>query len=462
MSGLRSTVYRGGGYLAARQVMGMVLSAGSVLALTRLLGPATYGLYAAALALQLLAQTVAGLGVQTYLVRLPGEAGDEDYDHALSFLLVAGAAATLVSLLALPAVEHVSRLELGLPALVLFAATPVQLVAAVPMARIERALDFRSVARIELSGQVAFVAVAVTLAFAGYGIWAPILGFWVQHLVNGTLYFGAAHYRPHWRWSSAANRAMIRFGSGYTVSVWVWHARRLVNPMVVGRYLGSEGVAYVALATQLAAQLGFIVSVAWRLSTATLARLQDDPARTARAIAHGMHLQALAVGVPLVVFGWFGDRLVPLLFGATWAPVMQVYPAIALGFLASSVFMLQSSALSVRHRNWEVTAFHASNVLLLGGTALVLVPRLGLAGYALAEVVALLSYGVLHLLVRLYIPRFWHPAPALACAAFAVALVLPQLWVLGLLLTGAVLLARPTRVLAGDMWNQFRGRAYDG
>lgn len=461
-TGLRGTVYRGGGYMAARQVVGMVLGAAGVLLLTRLLGPAVYGLFAAALALQLLAQTLAGLGVNTYLVRLPGQAMDDDWDHALSFLLVAGAAATAVSLLALPLVERISRLDLGLPALVLFLATPVQLAAAVPMARVERALDFRSVARIELVGQAAFVSVAVGLAFAGLGIWAPVIGFWVQHLVHAAAYFVAARYRPRWNWSATANRAMLRFGSGYSISVWVWQARRLVNPLVVGRYLGSEGVAWVAVATQIAAQLGFVVGIAWRLSNAALAKVQDDPVRTARAIAHGMHLQALAVGPPLVIFGLFGDRLVPLLFGAGWEPVMQVYPAVALGFLASAVFLLQSSALYVRHRNWAVAGFHAVNVLLLLATALFLVPRVGLVGYAWAEVAALLSYGVLHVLVRLYIPRFWHPAPALACLAFAVALALPGQKLLGLLLVSAVLLARPTRAIAAGMWNELRGRAYDG
>jgi O-antigen/teichoic acid export membrane protein len=461
MSGLRRSVYRGGGYLAVRQLVGLVLSAGGVVLLTRLLGPAQYGLYAAALTLQLFIQVLASLGVNTYLVRHAGEDGEERYHHAFSFLLLAAVAAVAVGVLALPLLERFSRLPLGLPALVLFLAMPVQLLASVPMARIERALDFRGVAHIELAGQAAFVGVAVALAAAGAGVWAPVLGFWVQQLIQSGGYFRRAHYRPRWLWSRAATSDMLRFGTGYSVSLWVWQARRLVNPLIVGRYLGSEAVGYVAVSIQIASQLGFVVSAAWRLSTAALAKVQSDAQRTANAIGDGMHLQALAVGPPLVAFGWVGGWLVPQVFGPAWAPLMLVYPAVALGFLTSSVFLLQSSALYVRRRTWQVGAFHLVNVALLAGTALVFVPRVGVIGYAYAEVAALLSYVVLHAYTRTYVARLSYGAPALAWLAFALALALPGNVVAGALLVGAVLLLKPTRELVTGMWREMRGHAYD-
>jgi O-antigen/teichoic acid export membrane protein len=461
MNGLRTLVYRGGGYLAARQLLGMVLSAGGMLLLTRLLGPAEYGLYAAALALQMLAATLAAWGIGTYLVRLPGEEREEDYHHAVSFLLVAGAGATLLWLFALPLVEQVSRLELGKPALLLFLVTPIQLVATVPMARIERKLDFRTVAHVELAGQFAFFVVGVTLAFAGFGVWAPVLGLWAQHIVQSTGYFAAARYRPRWLWSTAACRDMLSFGTGYSTSIWLWQARRLVNPMVVGRYMGSEAVAYVALATQIAAQFGFIVGVAWRLSTAALAKIQTDAERTARAIAEGMHLQALAVGPPLVAFGWVGEWAVPLVFGEEWRPVMQVYPAVALAFLTSSVFLLHSSALYVRRRSMDVALFHVLNLGILAAVAWLLVPGRGLQGYAFAEIAALASYLALQLAAQRHVGSMGYATPASVWLAFAIAILLPgQVW-LGAVLVGAVLLDRSTRELAMGMWKHVRGHAYD-
>jgi O-antigen/teichoic acid export membrane protein len=460
MTGLRSAVYRGGGYLAFRQLGGLLLSAAGVVLLTRLLGPAAYGLYAAALSLQLFVHVIAGWGVGTFLVRHTGDDSDERYHHALSLLLVAGTGAVALAVLALPLLERFSRLDLGLPALVLFLALPVQLAAGVPMAKIERALDFRAVARTELGGQAAFVSVGVGLAAAGFGVWAPVLGFWAQQLVQTAGYFGCADYRPRLRWSSAANAAMLRFGYGYSASLCLWQARRLVNPLFVGRYLGTEAVGYVAVALQIASQLGFMVSAAWRLSTAALAKIQTDPERTARAMAEGMYLQLLTVGPPLVAFGWIGGWLVPHVFGPAWAPLMLVYPGVAIAFLSSSIFLLQSSALYVRQRTWEVSAFHLANVLLLAGAALLFVPRVGLAGYAFAEVAALASWVVLYTFVRRYVARLPSALPAVVWLAFAIALALPQDPWLGLVPVGAVLLLRPSRELAAGIWRDVRRSAY--
>jgi O-antigen/teichoic acid export membrane protein len=459
---LRRAVYRGGGHLAMRQVAGMVMGAGGILLLTRLMGPAQYGLYAAALALQTLAAILACWGVGTWLVRQPGEERAQDRHRAFSFLAVAGLIALALCVAALPLVERFSRLGLGLPALVLFLATPLQVITTVPMAQLERALDFRSVARIELASQFAFFLTAVLFAAAGFGVWAPVLGFWAQHLLQAAGYFAAARYRPRWAWDPATNRAMLRFGAGYSTSIWIWQARRLVNPLIVGRYLGSEAVAWVALAIQIASQLGFVVGIAWRLSTATLARLQADAERTARALGEGMHLQALAVGPPLVAFGWLGGWLVPTVFGAEWAPVMQVYPAIALGFLTSSVFLLESSALYVRERTWDVALFHVVHIALLGGAALFLVPRWGMAGYAWSEVAALMSYATLHYFATRHVARLPFAVPAATWVVFAIALALPDRPLIGGLLIASVLFIRSTRELAAGMWRELHGHASHG
>jgi O-antigen/teichoic acid export membrane protein len=458
---LRQEVYRGGGYLAARQAAGLVLSVGGVLLLTRLLGPATYGMYAAALTLQLFAQTLAGWGVGTYLIRYEGDERIERYHHASSFLVVAGIAVVVLLALALPLAERWSRLAgLSVPALLLFAAIPLQLLTSVPMARIERALAFRVVARVEMAGQFTFFAASVSLALAGAGVWAPVAGFWLQQLVHAAGYFSGAHYRPEWSWSKSANRAMLNFGGGYSVSLWLWQARRLANPLIIGRYLGSEGVAWVAVATQIVTQLSTLSAVTWRLSVAVLSRVQTDAERTGRSISEGMQLQALVVGPPLVAFGWLGGWLVPLLFGADWTPLMRIYSAIAIGFLTNALFQLHSSALYVRKRTADMSAFHAVHVLLLAGTAALLVPRLGLIGYAWAEIAALLSYAVLHWRTRRVVTHLSYGAPAAAWAAFALALALPNNPWAGALLITLVLALPSTRTVLSGLWQHARRHVY--
>lgn len=457
MTGIRGSVYRSGGYLGVRYGVGLLLSAGGVLLLTRLLGPAEYGLYAAAAGFHAVVYTLAQWGVGTYLVRHEDGEDVQRYHHAASFLLVVGVGLVAMAALLLPLAERWTRLDgLALPALALFVAVPVQLLAVVPTAKLERGLDFRSVAGVEMAGQAGFFAAAVALAAAGAGVWAPVAGVWAQQTLQAAGYAHRAGYRYRWAWSGTEARALMAFGFSYSASIWLWQARRLANPLIVGRWLGAEAVAYVAVAAQLATHVGVLGVAALRMSTAVLARVQRDGPRTAAAVGEGMQLQALALGPPLVVFGWLGGWLVPALFGAGWTPLMTVFPAVALGLLTASMFGLQSSALYVRRKNWEVAWSHGAHLALLAGAALVLVPRLGLVGYAWAEVAALASFPVLHLSLTRVVGPIPYGATGPLWAAFAVALALPgRVWVGAALMAGAALLPA-TRRLVGGVWRELR------
>ena len=64
---LRSQVLRGGAYLGFRQLVGLLINVVGVLLLTRALGPAAYGRYAAALGLFGALQLGAQLGIGVFL-----------------------------------------------------------------------------------------------------------------------------------------------------------------------------------------------------------------------------------------------------------------------------------------------------------------------------------------------------------------------------------------------------------
>ncbi|MEX0892411.1 MAG: oligosaccharide flippase family protein [Gemmatimonadota bacterium] len=403
MSGgsLRAEVLRGGAYLTLRQAAGTAISVVGILLLTRTIGPGAYGVYAAALALYLAVQLFAQMGAHVFLVRMETERGPELYRAASTLLLGLGLLGAGLGVASLPLVARWTGIE-GIVAVsvAVFAALPLANLAQVPLARLERALDYRRVAWIELAGQVSYFAVALPLAFwlapAGHGAWAPTGGFLTQQLVLVVLTHLGARYAPRLHWDGALVREIVHYGGGYTASMGIYQLRRLVNPLVVGRYAGAEAVGTIAVTIQIVGQLSFVAVATWRLSTAALARVQQDTARLRRAISEGMRLQVVAVGPFLVLFAWLAPWLVPLLLGRAWSGIGVVYPFIAVAMLVNAMFNLHSSALYVLRQNGQVAVFHAVQTGLLAGGALVLVPRLGLIGYGLAELLAVASYAVLH------------------------------------------------------------------
>ena len=394
---LRSLVMRGGAYMGMRQLSGIFLSIGGMVMLTRAIGPANYGLYIAALNIFAFIQVILQGGVRAYLVRQNEEGEERVYDQATTLMLIFGVAGTALMLAALPLLEGWERMDgFGPVALAMFLNLPVTLLIMVPMARLERNLDYKRVAISEFAGAATYYLVALPLAFEGLGVMAPVVGWWTQQLVTLVFVCRAARYLPRLSWDRKLVGSMIRYGTSFSASNVIFQTRQLVNPLIVGPYLGAEAVGYVALAIRLVARLTFLKETAYRLSIPALARLQQDRPRMVRAVSEGMKLQLLALGPLLVGFGWVAVWLLPFVFGPKWEPAMEIYPFIALSYLINALFNMHSSALYALRRNLKVASFTLTHVILFAGSALLLVPRLGLVGYGAAEIVALTSYVVIH------------------------------------------------------------------
>jgi len=424
---LRAQALRGGVFLTLRQILGLAISLGTVLFVTRTIGPEAYGVYAVASGLATFALQIAQLGVPVYLVR--AERSDDNDIHAAFTLL--GIIGLIVLILAYPIgvfLERYSRVsgvaEVGF---CLLALAPIHLLGVLFLAYLERNLDFGKVSWAELLGTLAQFAIAVFLAWRGLGFWAPTWGWAAGRVLTFFLSVYFSRLRPKLIWDQARWKSMLEYGLGYSASIWLWQARSLVNPLIVAPLAGSHAAGYVALTMRLVESLAFVKSITWRLSIAVLAKVQGDFLRLRRAVEEGMWLQVLLLGPFLVGFAWLGPWVIPRLLGEAWGGVMSLYPFVALSSLANAVFALHSSALYVVRRNWEVGKFHIFHVTLLALGAWVLVRLLGYLGYGIAELVAFLSYGAIHKSFNKIFGPLRYGKTMIAAAAFGLALFYQQL-----------------------------------
>ena len=394
---LRGKVFEGGAMLMVRQLISMGLSLMGLLVITRIIGPAAYGPYVAALGICMYAQNVGQAGIGVWLVRTPETLSEHTYHIATTVLAIS--AVTLVA--AIEGGMGLIKTWIPMPGLerllsVLMLTVVLQTLSVTAAAKVERSLDFRRVAVLETGGQLLYYATALPLVFLGLGVWSLVTGYLLQQLFMCVGFHVAARYRPRFAWHGPTVRTMLGYAFGYAASDWVWQLRNLVNPVIAGHFLTADAVGQIGLAIRMLELLSFTKNVAYRLSAAVLARVQDQPAKLVAAATDGMRLQTLALGPVLIGFSWFGGFLLSIVFGKRWAPVMTVYPFLALSYLTNAQFNMHSSILYVLRRNWDVAWFHIVHVVLFAGAAWVLVNHFGLIGYGYAEVVALLSYPVIH------------------------------------------------------------------
>lgn len=462
MEGLRGKVLRGGKVLVLRQGLGILFGLLGTALLLRVLGPKEYGLYAASLGLYTYLLGLGQWGIGAYLVRREGEEGVRPFQQGLSLMLLLGTATALFGILLLPLLGRWVGLEGFMPvALALFLGLPFSLLSLPFTAYLERSLEYAGLARVELLGQVLYYLLALPLALGGLGVWAPVLGFWGQTIFTFLGLWWLSRIPFRWRWDLKEVQSMLRYGLGFSSSLWVWQLRSLVNPLIVGRYLGAEAVGQVQLSIRLVETLAFIKGVSWRLSMPAFARLQGDRRRLAQAIAEAAEVQVLLVGLPLLAFSFLGPWVIPALFGPAWMPVVTLFPFVALGYLLNSVFNMHSSALYVLRRNFEVTVFHVVHVFLFAGTAWLLVgSSLGPLGYGWAEVVALGSYFVIYRETVKAVGPLDHSVALTWSFALGLALFWPFMAPLALLPFLALALSRSRKRLwevSASLWSGLRG-----
>ena len=392
-----SQTVRGGVYLAARYGLGGVVSLGNMLVMTWWIGPHSYGVFVTAIGLVAFLSNLARAGVDTYLVRRKAAPGARLYDVAATLILSVSIGLTLMGAALAPVlIRWYGSREFVAPYMVLLLSIPASGLTGIPMAKLERKLNFRSVAGIELGGQSLGLLVATILACSGLGVWAPVAGQIAWQIFVLLAACVSARMVPRLRFDAGQAREMLSFGIGLTASLRTWQLRTLVNPLLVGRFAGAEGVAFVALALRIAEALGTFRLAAGRIAIATLARLQNKREEFRTTLERALYLQVITLGPLLCVFSLLGPSIVRHVIGVRWTPSLVVYPFVAAGVLVNSIYNLQASALFVLGRQWTVMHSYVAHVGLLAAGTLFLLPRVGIAGYGWAELLACGAYFLIH------------------------------------------------------------------
>jgi O-antigen/teichoic acid export membrane protein len=435
VTSLREKAIKGGAFLLVRQAIGIVISVVGVLLVTRIIGPRQYGLFAAGAGIVTFLYMFGTWGLDVYLLRKTEEPEEKEFHQAFTLLLLVA----LALCFGVIALRHLIGGFLKMPEessllFVLALGIPLNLLTVPAVVKLDRDLNFKQVAINELISQTAYYLIAVPLAFRGAGAWAPVAGFLARQVGLLTLSYWTAKYRPSLHWEGGLIKKMLGYGLSYSTSIWVYQLRRLVNPIVVGRFAGAEAVGYVAVCVRVVEMISFASSATWRLAMPAFAKLNGDAARLRNAIAEGMRFQAVAVGFPLASFTLLVPFLIPLGFGQHWTPAVKVFPLIALGYFSNVVFNLHSSVLYMLEKNIQVTCFHTLHIILFAGSATFLVAHMGFVGYGWAEVFSVLSNFALHKFLVGAVGKPSYAAPAIWYAAMAGAIVLGALGVPALFL----------------------------
>lgn len=320
--------------------------------MTRLVGPEGYGVYAAAYGIFSYLTILGDSGIKMYLLRVRMGTPIEVFHQAFSWLLIVSLVFTGVVCSALGVALHLSLFTplLLWTLLALCLGVPLAMTTNIPMVLLERALNYRAVASIEISSQLLYYTVGIVLALKGYGAWAFVGAFWAGQVVLWGGAYASARYRPRWVYDAALIRDLMR-NSLMLASVGLsFHLRQLLPALVLLPLGGAQAVGHYAIAQRILNTVAFVRDAIARLSVPLYARAQDNPPKLLRLGRLSAQAQLAGTFVFCFLFLLFGAPLLEWIFGHKWDThlVLSAFSIMSVSALFFVIFGAQNQLLIVR------------------------------------------------------------------------------------------------------------------
>jgi O-antigen/teichoic acid export membrane protein len=380
------------GFLAllTRQVATVLITLPAGIALARILAPSDFGLYAIVGFLVMLLNQSLSLGFVSWIIQKPTEPTRTELNTLYTFQLGLYGLAFGALWLAAPWVLALyGRHDEAAIALLRALAVNIVLVAfrAIPSGLLERALDYKALALVELAGTLTYQLVALSLALLGYGPWSLVGALLATSAVVTLLMNWRAPWRPGLALDRDALRRALGFGSFWQLHQWVTLAKDNIVPTLVAARFGAAAVGHLNLAGGTVFKPLFIMPILQRVTFSLYARLQGDPRRLRVAIERALFLASFVVIPPTVLLAALAEPVLVLVYGEKWlpaVPALRWYCIPAVGATIqwtaiSAMFALGRPALAMR-----ITAAWTACLWLL---SVLLTSYWGFTGAAMASAI---------------------------------------------------------------------------
>lgn len=347
----RARVARSIFWIACSRGMIQLLQFATTITVARILVPADYGVMAIAGVCTGVVGMIAEMGLGTAIVQFRDlEAREID----TCFWITLGVAAVGFAVLALGAPTFaqwfaIPRLAAVLPVVAL--ALPITACSLVSDSLLRKRLALDRVAQAEVIGKLVALPAMLAGAFAGWGVWALVLGMLTAPAARAIITCAFAPWRPGFRLGGPRVKEALHF-SLTTLGVKVlWAVRESADRLIVGKIAGAAPLGMYSMAKELALLPGSKITVAVNiLSSPLMAELQADVEAMRAAFYRAWRLTA-AIAVPASAgIALVAGEMVSALLGPKWLPAIPLVRLLCLYAAVRSVDVLLPPVLFARHR----------------------------------------------------------------------------------------------------------------
>lgn len=294
--------------------------------------------------------------------------------------------------------------------------------------QLERKLNYKSLAVVEVTESLSYQIVAVTMAVLGFGVWSLIGAVLVRGVLGTVLVYSVGPWKVRFAFDKKIAYEILSYGLPFQVQSAIGNMKGWVTPTLVASLIGPEAVGFLMWGTSNGRKPMQIFKNIIRVSFPHFARLQDDQDKVE-------HLLSKYQMLFLAISGWWfcilvaaGHDLTQWIYTEKWLPAV---PVLILGGVLVSLNALSWSTKSALNGLGRVqismrVTMVATTLSLILGVAFVL--AIGFIGVPVSLIVALfvtlpwlyrgLRKGALR---RILQPSYWVVFPVLVSVGVGLA-----------------------------------------
>lgn len=302
-----------------------VLSLGTTAVLARLLSPGDFGLVGMVATLTALLMVFSDMGLSWATIQRQ-QLSKAQVSNLFWINTGVGVLLWILCILGSPLVANFyGEQELVTITAALGAGFVLSGIAAQPMALLNRTMNYKAAAQVEVFSIVIGVVAALTAAFAGLGYWALVIQSLSTGVTRMLLVVPMSHIKISAPRRGVGTLSLVTFGGMLAVNGLLIYVARNLDSVLIGKYWGADELGFYNRAYFLMLLPSMLATgVLTNLMVPSLSALQGDRERFGNAYRKALRMVAL-IGCPMALgLALTADEMVNLIYGEKWKAVVPL------------------------------------------------------------------------------------------------------------------------------------------
>lgn len=378
----------GVGFMLRRQLAGKAIFIGGNIVLARLLTPREFGAYAVIMFTLQFFATFADVGLGAALIQKKEEASVEEV--STTFWIQQGMVSSVIMLICvlapfLPRIAPSLTQDTVWQVRVMAIAFVFTSLKTIPIIFMERSLEFRSIAIVELLEQLVFFGSAIFFAWSGLQLWSFVYATILREMTGCTAIYLASAWRPCGTFRLKAVRDLMRFGLPFQGNNLLNFVKEGAATLWVGAVSGASGVGYVTWARTFAFTPLFVSESFGRVAFPAFSQIRDDRALLASALERSMRMMTLVLFPVTLIMAALAPDITRIFFTEKWLPGLAAFYLYCTSPLMIGIMLPMYSAILALGRSGLLLRMTLVLALLEWGLGIPFVMAFGYTGIALNQ-----------------------------------------------------------------------------